>query len=306
MLDALSATAMAPSASQSTDEWAKNLDVLSGSPSNLLSLGESPATQPSSYEDRPTHFGWPATEQKGVPPPNNHSPSISPPAARRRPTSYHVDGSYPQASEDPHSQASPSPYAARRSSMYSQHPRYGPQPPLPHQVQPHFFGAPDANFLLPLPPTGPGLVAGSNGYYCGFDNLPRLTHDSPKAADNVVLVGYDRGLDVYAASKRGLSKLYSLDGLRGGVYSAKILPWNFGRSSHHHYPLVAVVVHGPVKVSNNVLGEEAPPLPPGQVSVAPPESPRGSVRSHAPPNSGGRGISSWVLPNYRGGLLAQQ
>jgi hypothetical protein len=275
LLDALSTAALSQPTSQTTNEWSKNVEAFASPPNNLIQLGESPPTLPSSYEDRLSHFGWTTREQRGIPPPNSNPPSTSPPTNRQRPTSYHIDGNYPHGTEDFHSQVSS--YAARRSSMYSQFSRYGPQPPLPHQTQAHFFGAPDANLLLTRPRSGP--VPGDNGYYCGFDNQSTHSQDSPNAVNNVVLVGYEGGLDVYAISKRGLNKISRIDGLRGGVYNAKILPWSF---RDYHASLVAVVVHGPIWTASDASSGEYAATPSEGASTARSDIPRESIRTQAP------------------------
>ena len=271
LLDALSSAAL--TTSQNTNEWAKNLPPYSSSPSNLINLGESPPTVPSSYEDRLANFGWTTREQRGIP--NGHPPSASPPANhRRRPLSYHLEGTYAQT-DDHHPPVSS--YAARRSSMYSQYSqaRYGPQPPLPHQPQAHFYGAPDANLLLS--PQTRGLVPGENGYYCGFDTLPSSL-DFSRPVDNVVVTGYEGGLDVYAVSRRGLNKVTKIDGLRGGVYNAKILPWNIQGGHSNQSPLIAVVVHGPVWTSEDLSNDDHAVDPSDGISATPIESSRGSPR----------------------------
>ncbi|KAF4631083.1 hypothetical protein G7Y89_g7054 [Cudoniella acicularis] len=210
-------------------------------------------------------FGWTTREQRTTP--SGHVASASPPN-RRRPLSYQMDGNYTQSFDDHRSQVSS--YAARRSSMYSQHPRYAQHPPLPHQAQAHFYGAPDANLLLS--PPGPGLVPGEGGYYCGFDSIS--SSDPTKPDDKVVLTGFEGGVSVYAVTKRGLKKTLSLEGLRGGVYSAKILPWSVSSGSSQGHPLIAVVVHGPALTSGgSSSGEET-----GNSSDGPSLTPNGSVR----------------------------
>lgn len=264
LLDALSSAASPPSATHNTNEWAKNVPAFSGSPSNLINLGESPPTLPSSYEDRISNFGWRTREQRV---PNN--PSASPPG-RRRPISYHLDGIHAHGTDDHQSQSSP--YAARRSSMYSQYSRYGQQPPLPHQAQAHFYGAPDPSLLLS--PQMPGLIPGENGYYCGFDNLPSSSYDSSKVVDNVIIAGYEGGLDIYAVTKRALNRIARIDGLRGGVYNAKILPANIRGTNS---PLIAVVVQGPVWTSSDASGDFTAPPTEG-IATNQTENIRGSPR----------------------------
>jgi hypothetical protein len=136
-------------------------------------------------------------------------------------------------------------YMYRRSSMYSQQSqRYGPNPPLPHQPQAHFYGAPEPTFGLPL--RASGVKPGSRGYYCGFDSLNTSGPGGAKPVDIVCISGYEGGLDVHNISKHGLKKIASLDNLRGGVYHAKILPWTVLGGNKYSCPLISVVLHGPV------------------------------------------------------------
>lgn len=269
LLDAISSAALDRSSSQNTNEWAKNVPAYSSSPSNLINLGESPPIPP--YEDRLANFGWTAREQRGISNvPNGYIHSASPPP-RRRPLSYQLDGNYPPTFDDHRSVSS---YAARRSSMYSQHPRYAQHPPLPHQAQAHFYGAPDANLML-SPPT-PGLIPGDNGYHCGFDSLGTSSQDPSKSSTNVVVSGYEGGVKIYSISKRGLNKVSGIDGLRGGVYNAKILPWTSQGGISHQFPLIAMVVHGPVWNSGDSSSGEGGTPPSEAVSQI--ESVRGSPR----------------------------
>ncbi|KAG0646988.1 hypothetical protein D0Z07_6267 [Hyphodiscus hymeniophilus] len=280
LLDALSSASMASTTSENTTDWAKNVvPPYSTSPGNLISLGESPPTQVSSYEDRLANFGWNTREQRGIP--NGHPASASPPA--RRPMSYHLDGNYREGIDDHHSQASA--YAARRSSMYStySHPRYGPQPPLPHQAQAHYYRAPDVNLLM-SPPTH-GLAPGDKGYFCGFDRLP-TAKDSIKPVDNVVVTGYEGGLDILAVTKRGLNKVAKIDGLRGGVYNAKILPWNVGDGDSRLAPLIAVVIHGPVWPGNDLSTRDYAARLSEDVSPAQAESARSAPAAAGRSNHG--------------------
>ncbi|OAA73925.1 hypothetical protein ISF_00826 [Cordyceps fumosorosea ARSEF 2679] len=235
MLDAISAST-APSM---MNEWARG--AMAGSPGNLISLmGESPPTQPSSYEDSGRlHQGW---GQRNFMTPSPASPS--PP--NRRPLSYHMDAPFP-AEETPPRAAGP---AARPTSMYSPfpHSRRVSQPALPHQPQAHFYGAPDIDMKST---SQTGLKAGEAGLYFGFDILPRLD-DVSAGSDDVVLAGHNGGLDVYAVTKRGLEPAACLRGLRGTVHSAKILPWTFGpRQQDTIGPLIAVTIHGPVLPAQN-------------------------------------------------------
>ncbi|GAP86478.1 hypothetical protein SAMD00023353_1900980 [Rosellinia necatrix] len=248
LLDAVSATSISASTARSTNDWNKAMGTLDGSPSNLISImGDSPPTQPSSYEDpRGISYSWGTKQQQQQQQQwrhyvNNKPYSASPPAGGRRPLSFQND---PYSTSDFRSQAS-SPPGARRSSMHSPFvpPRVGPNPPLPHQPQAHFYSAPDIDFDMHHKT---GLKAGERGFYFGFDTLPRPNNTQASGNDQVVLAGYEGGMDIYSVGKRGVGPLASLKGLRGGVYNAKILPWNGTGDPPGIFPLVAVVVHGPV------------------------------------------------------------
>lgn len=116
--------------------------------------------------------------------------------------------------------------------------RGSPNPPLPHQPQAHFYGAPDIDLDPPS-----GMKAGDKGFYFGFDTLPVPKADRGPGKDKVALAGYEGGLEVFSVGKRGLDHVAGLKGLRGGVYHAKILPWTIDGAEG--FPLVAVVIHGP-------------------------------------------------------------
>lgn len=240
ILDAVSTTSYAASIAPSPSGWAKGIPGLSGSPGNLISvMGDSPPTQPSSYEDRGSiSGGWipPQRTFMNTPPithtPLSASPTPSQPShAVKRPLSFQLAGQLPQ----------PESYSRGRGSMNSQfspHPRTASNPPLPHQPQPHFYGAPDIDVTIG---SKAGMKAGERGYHFSFDTLTRSGGEENPGSDNVVLAGYEGGLDVFSVSKRGVDLLASLKGLRGGVYNAKVLPWTTGTDA-----LVAVVIHGPV------------------------------------------------------------
>lgn len=237
MLDALSTTPVSASTAPSmNNDWARG--GLAGSPGNLISLmGESPPTQPSSYEDPSRlHHGWASNRPYMSPSPA----SFSPPSNIRRPLSFHMDAQYQSPETRPISSAA----AYRRGSVNSPFPtsRMGAHPPLPHQPQPHFYGIPDIDLNMTA---NSGMKAGERGYFFGFDKLPDCP-GFPGGPGNVVIAGYEGGLDVYAVNKRGLEPVGSLKGLRGGVHDAKILPWTVDGDKGSVFPLVAVVLHGPV------------------------------------------------------------
>ncbi|KAK7735916.1 hypothetical protein SLS53_007294 [Cytospora paraplurivora] len=200
-------------------------------------MGESPPTQPSSYEDnRGMPYGWssPRPQYGGQP------PSTSPPIQSRRPLSFQMDQHYA-----PSEAYAPSAASFRRSSMQSQtaYARGFSNPPLPHQPQAHFYGAPEIDLEFGQQN---GMKAGERGYAFAFDTIPRLLGTSARGKDTIILTGYEGGLELHSATRNGVDALASLTGLRGGVSCAKVLPWTLTGRASDPSPLVAVVVHGPV------------------------------------------------------------
>jgi WD40 repeat protein len=178
--------------------------------------------------------------------------------------------------------------AARRSSMHSHYAqvRAASNPPLPHQPQPHFYGAPALDIDLQRQT---GMKAGERGYYFGFDTLSPQDTDRVPGKDNVVLAGYEGGLEVISVGKRGLESVASLKGLRGGVYCAKVLPWT--PESSDLFPLVAVVIHGP-----------SIPLPTLEVNIEGDydavSADRSEGMSNASPDPATRNIGNRVAPGF--------
>lgn len=140
----------------------------------------------------------------------------------------------------------------RRPSTYSQYTgrplsqNFAGNPPLPHQPQAHFYGAPELDLGLDALHDG-GILPGEGGYFCGFDTLSMAADEASRNSENVLLVGSQGGLDVFRVEKGRLDIIGRLEGLRGGVIGAKILPWSartdpFAKSR----PLVALTIHGPV------------------------------------------------------------
>lgn len=244
LLDALSSAAISTSTAQSTNDWAKSVPAFtgSGSPGNLITLGDSPPKFEEAPRAQPDLEKWrasspPQNEIRAVP--HSYMPASSPPLNNRRPLSFQLDGQTNY--EEPNPQKTP--YPNRRSSMYGHQPARFSQP-LPHQPQPHFYSAPDIDLGITSK-----LAPGEKGYYCGFDHLP--LRDSNHIED-VLLVGYEGGMDIFRVEKNRLSKISTLDGLRGGVVGAKILPWTIKNGqTREESPLVALVVHGIARHSEN-------------------------------------------------------
>ncbi|CAK7218683.1 hypothetical protein SBRCBS47491_003592 [Sporothrix bragantina] len=333
--------APSPRAIPGMGEWAATRGGISaglaGSPGHLINLmGESPPSRWSS----PRPYGTSQTSHTSHLSLASHgshptSVSVSPPMARefqgsagRRPSSYHMDSA---AHYSPMSQASPhtlpshlaaSPPSNRRDSLHSHYAQSRgvagmtstaiPNPPPPHQPQAHFYGAPDID--LDLQPRQTGMKPGQRGYHFAFDTLPSSHYHRNGGAETVVIAGYEGGLEVHSVSKRGVEPLASLSGLRGGVYSAKILPWTASNPILAEvFPLIAVVVHGPVlppvpppgaaevdasRQDNglkNGRGSDTQPVAPENLISSPQHSPQVDSRAEFP-SGNGRVPSGSTLP----------
>lgn len=117
-------------------------------------------------------------------------------------------------------------------------------PPLPHQAQPHFYGAPEISF-------GPQLqhsdAHGSNDkYWCIFENLVTPGEEGLSFTENVLLVGSETELNVYRFDKKKTDCVGRLGGLRGSIVGGKILNSTLRSDPLSSIqPLIAVILHGP-------------------------------------------------------------
>ncbi|KAI9775276.1 MAG: hypothetical protein M1839_001328 [Geoglossum umbratile] len=141
-------------------------------------------------------------------------------------------------------------------SHQSHKPLFTAQPPLPHLPQAHFYSAPNADLGM-LKGREQGVVPGDSRYYCGFDSLAGSGASSD--AENVLLMGWQGGLDVFRVERDKLDMIGRLEGLRGGVVSAKILPWTAREDPFSSLrPLVALVINGPVAPFPGGPGDQGP------------------------------------------------
>ena len=132
-----------------------------------------------------------------------------------------------------------SPPNRRPQSMSSQNSHY--QPP-PHRQQAHYYAAPEIDLGHPVP-ASEDRVPG-DGFCCVFDSLSPPGHEASGNTENVLLVGFDHGLNIYHIGKKRFDSIGRLEGLRGSVIGAKILHSQC-ISDRPLQPLVAVIVHGP-------------------------------------------------------------
>ena len=123
--------------------------------------------------------------------------------------------------------------------MHSQNSHY---PPPPHHQQAHYYAAPEIDLGHPEP-ASEDRVPGE-GFCCVFDSLSPSGSDPSGNIDNVLIVGFDHGLNIYQVGKKRLDPVGRLDGLRGSAIGAKILHSQC-ISDRLLQPLIAVIVHGP-------------------------------------------------------------
>ena len=180
----------------------------------------------------PPHYQPPLEELRGGF--TFSSPHTSPRAAYRQPvpraSDYQSFGEY----------LGSSPNNKRPPSMHTQNTPY---PPLPHHPQAHFYEAPELDFGMSKPDFENRKSL--EGCCCVLDSLPSDGKDGSADARNVLLVGSEHTLDVYHLDRRRFDRIGRLDGLRGSVIGAKILPCHTRVGFQGCGPLVAVVVHGP-------------------------------------------------------------
>ena len=233
MFAALGATRTATA--QYTTEWTKSLPFF-GNQASPGNGGIAIAGSPTTFQNSPS-------ARDGL----YMSPDVSgsPLAAGGRPLSHPNQ----QATFGGRLQNSP---GDRRASTYSQYTgrplsqNFVGNPPLPHQPQAHFYGAPELDLGLDGLGDG-GIAPGEGGYFCGFDTLSMAGEEAAKTTENVLLVGSQGGLDVFRVERGKLDIVGRLEGLRGSVIGAKILPWSCRKDPlAASRPLIALTLHGPV------------------------------------------------------------
>ena len=234
LLTALEVVPTTDNSNDITNEWASNIPF-GRSPPNGHADGLSVAGSP------PKAFALHGGELRGGF--SNASPSTSPQAAYRQPVrrnnGYQSFGDYLGSS--------PSHSKGRPASMYTQYPQ---APPLPHHPQPHYYGAP--NIDIGFPQLRSESRKAGDGYCCVFDSLASAGDETPALAANTLLVGFEGGLMVYKVEKDRFNALGRLEGLRGAVIGAKILPCSLKTDPIRSFrPLVVVIVHGPADLAQS-------------------------------------------------------
>ena len=116
-------------------------------------------------------------------------------------------------------------------------------PPPPHHPQAHFYGAPEIDLGISNLNSQDRKTV--EGCCCVLDSLPPSSKEDTTRPEDVLLVGFDHGVDVYHLDKKRFGRYGWLDGLRGAVIGAKILPSHPRAGPQVNQPLIAVIVHGP-------------------------------------------------------------
>ncbi|KAK5123315.1 hypothetical protein LTR85_002746 [Meristemomyces frigidus] len=131
------------------------------------------------------------------------------------------------------------------------------EPPPPHMPQSHFFGLPDLGFNM-APKAEQGKPAGADGYCCVFDTFADAGDAaSARKARDALLAGSECGLDAYRVLPDKLEVVGRLEGLRGAVIDAKVLPHtDVHDGMQARRPLVAIIVHGPMSDDRRDSGNE--------------------------------------------------
>lgn len=136
----------------------------------------------------------------------------------------------------------------------------------PHMTQNHYFAVPGFDFGRGAGATAAAKAekgakqAGSEHYCCCFDSFSNAGDAvSATKAKDALIVGWEGGLEVYRVLKDKMEIVGRLEGLRGGVVGAKIVPW-CATGGDAARPVVALVVHGPMAAGDqqvDELGENA-------------------------------------------------
>ncbi|KAK3058078.1 hypothetical protein LTR09_001155 [Extremus antarcticus] len=178
---------------------------------------------------------------------NNYRPNGSTAYPRRE--SYTSRTSPGQHYVEPVARISPSQRYVEPVPRASPHQRFVEPVAPPHMPQPHFYGLPDFGLNLAQKKEPATKAAGSDGYCCCFDTFADSGDAaSSRRARTALLVGSEGGLEVFRVLPNKFEVIGRLEGLRGSVVGAKILPQvGLVDVLQSLRPLVAVVVHGAIK-----------------------------------------------------------
>lgn len=213
----------------------------------------SPAPEPEPDLAPPPRLPHTKPIQAARTPPSRSAGLYSSPEQYSTPAGYRSNnGTAP--SPLPTSTVHPPPLSRRESATHtSPRPRFIEPVAPPHKAQPHFYGVPDFGLMnfgqqkTVDQTSGGGKPAGSEGYCCTFDSFADSGDAvSGKKVRDALLVGSEGGLEVFRVLVNKFEVVGRLEGLRGSVVGAKVLPYTRvqGDGMERLRPLVAVVVHG--------------------------------------------------------------
>jgi len=166
--------------------------------------------------------------------------------------------------DPPSTQQRRSSFATKQTSPRPRFAHLSPQPqarymdpPPPHMPQPHFYGVPDIPLPLGQNPET-ARAAWPNSRCCCFDSFADAGDSvTAKKARDVLLLGFDDALEVYRVLPDKMEVVGRLEGLRGAVISAKVLPHTMRFDYVQHFrPLVALIIHGPAILGRGSQGDE--------------------------------------------------
>jgi len=136
-----------------------------------------------------------------------------------------------------------------RSGPVPMCPPNDPYPPQPHQPQAHFYRAPEIDFGAARPQLDDTWPLKAS--CCMLDSLATAGDEGQRAIEDIILIGFEHCLEIYSVDKSKPTRIGLLDGLRGLVLGAKILPAPSRNDPLRSLrPLVAVVIHGLYEPSN--------------------------------------------------------
>ncbi|GAB7344046.1 hypothetical protein MBLNU457_1965t1 [Dothideomycetes sp. NU457] len=121
--------------------------------------------------------------------------------------------------------------------------------PSPHLPQRHYSRQPDMAYGLNQESQ---ILPGTKDYHCGFHTLDGSGAEQAETAHNVLFVGSEGGLDVSRFNRHRRDVIGRLEGLRGSVLDAQVLPCAFKQDPFAALrPLVVCIIHGPIIEDSN-------------------------------------------------------
>lgn len=151
-------------------------------------------------------------------------------------------------------------------------PQYPQGPPLPHHPQAHFYEPYSTDLRMHQPQTDSRKRDVAD--CCVFDSLASAGDPATVTVDNVLLMGFEKGLAIYKVDRERYTLLGRLEGLRGTVVGAKIIRCASRKDPlRSTRPLIALIIHGPAEQSTALV-----PSISHDINLEPAKSPQHSPR----------------------------